>query len=129
MNSTTIVMDSGLIEMHIRLFDYAQMAVRDGNDWVVDCDLEAFFDNVNHDLLMTQLRSRHKDVILLRLINRYLKAGVCINGMKQASLKGVPQGGQGESFMRTFVRISTMKSLETLRNAQEIVVFIQINMI
>ena len=42
---------------------------------------------------MTQLRSRHKDVILLRLINRYLKAGVCINGMKQASLKGVPQGG------------------------------------
>ena len=72
---------------------HAQAVIRNGCDWVVDCDLEAFFDNVNHDLLMTQLRSRHKDLILLRLINRYLKAGVCINGMKQASLKGVPQGG------------------------------------
>ena len=70
-----------------------QATIRDGYNWVVDCDLEAFFDNVNHDLLMTQLRARHKDVMLLRLINHYLKAGVCINGIKQASLKGVPQGG------------------------------------
>ena len=61
---------------------YAQAVVRQGYDWVIDCDLEAFFDNVNHDLLMTQLRTRHKDMVLLRLIKRFLKAGVCINGIK-----------------------------------------------
>ena len=72
---------------------YVQAVTREGYDWVVDCDLEAFFDNVNHDLLMTQLRAHHEDDTLLRLINRYLKSGVCINGMKEASLKGVPQGG------------------------------------
>ena len=72
---------------------YAQSVIRDGYNGVVDCDLEAFFDQVNHDLLMNQLKAHHDDVTLLRLINRYLKAGVCINGTKQASMKGVPQGG------------------------------------
>ena len=72
---------------------YAQSVIRDGYNWVVDCDLEAFFDQVNHDLLMNQLKAHYDDVTLLRLINRYLKAGVCINGTKQASIKGVPQGG------------------------------------
>ena len=72
---------------------YAQSVIRDGYNWVVDCDLEAFFDQVNHDLLMNQLKAHHDDVTLLRLINRYLKAGECINGTKQASMKGVPQGG------------------------------------
>ncbi|WP_422463027.1 group II intron reverse transcriptase/maturase [Endozoicomonas sp. ALB115] len=72
---------------------HVQSVIRNGYNWVVDCDLEAFFDHVNHDLLMTQLKAHHKDATLLRLINRYLKAGVCINGIKQASLKGVPQGG------------------------------------
>ena len=72
---------------------YAQSVIRDGYNWAVDCDLEAFFDQINHDLLMNQLKAHHDDVTLLRLINRYLKAGVCINGTKQASMKGVPQGG------------------------------------
>lgn len=72
---------------------HIKATMQEGYNWVVDCDLEAFFDNVNHDLLMTQLSAHHKDVKLLRLINRFLKAGVCINGIKQASLKGVPQGG------------------------------------
>ena len=72
---------------------YAQSVIRDGYNWVVDCDLEAFFDQVNHDLLMNQLKAHHDDVTLLRLNNCYLKADVCINGTKQASMKGVPQGG------------------------------------
>ena len=42
---------------------------------------------------MTQLKAHHDDDKLLWLINRYLKAGVCVNGIKQASVKGVPQGG------------------------------------
>lgn len=72
---------------------YAQTTIREGYTWVVDCDLENFFDEVNHDLLMTKLKKRHPDPIFLRLINRFLKAGVQIQGQTQASTKGVPQGG------------------------------------
>jgi group II intron reverse transcriptase/maturase len=72
---------------------YAQETLRQGYRWVVDCDLEAFFDRVNHDLLMEQLKEKHRDTQLLRLINRYLKAGVRIDGATQASIEGVPQGG------------------------------------
>ncbi len=72
---------------------YAQETLRSGYDWVVDCDLEAFFDCVNHDLLMKQLETKHHDHEFLRLINRYLKSGVEINGRKQATTEGVPQGG------------------------------------
>jgi len=71
----------------------AQETIQQGYRWVVDCDLEAFFDNVNHDKLMTQLKDRHRDPMLLRLINRYLKAGVQIDGTTKASIEGVPQGG------------------------------------
>ena len=72
---------------------YAQNTVRQGYSWAVDCDLEAFFDGVNHDLLMEQLKAKHQDRQLLRLINRYLKAGIQINGVTQTSTEGVPQGG------------------------------------
>lgn len=72
---------------------YAQNTVRHGYSWAVDCDLEAFFDGVNHDLLMEQLKAKHQDRQLLRLINRYLKAGIQINGVTQTSTEGVPQGG------------------------------------
>lgn len=72
---------------------YAQDTLRKGHDWVVDCDLEAFFDCVNHDLLMKQLETKHQEQGFLRLVNRYLKAGVEINGRKQATTEGVPQGG------------------------------------
>ena len=72
---------------------FAQETIQQGFHWVVDCDLEAFFDCVNHDLLMTQLKAKHQDVHLLRLINRYLKAGVRVDGATIASIEGVPQGG------------------------------------
>ncbi len=72
---------------------YAQEAIQQEYRWVVDCDLEAFFDCVNHDLLMMQLKGKHPDPLLLRLINRYLKAGVRIEGATRASIEGVPQGG------------------------------------
>lgn len=72
---------------------FAQSTIRQNHSWVIDCDLEAFFDCVNHDLLMERLKGKHQDPQLLRLINRYLKAGVHINGATQASTEGVPQGG------------------------------------
>ena len=67
--------------------------MQEGYRWTVDCDLEAFFDRVNHDLLMVKLRERISDPVLLQLINRYLKAGVWSNGVISPTVKGVPQGG------------------------------------
>lgn len=60
---------------------------------MVDMDLQAFFDRVNHDRLMTRLKTRCPDAALLRLVNRYLKAGVSVAGSIEATCWGVPQGG------------------------------------
>ena len=70
-----------------------QTRIRQGHGWVVDMDLQAFFDRVNHDRLMARLKSRCPDVGLLRLVNRYLKAGVSVAGNIEATPMGVPQGG------------------------------------
>ncbi|MFN3988593.1 MAG: reverse transcriptase domain-containing protein [Rhodocyclaceae bacterium] len=72
---------------------YAQVEIRNGFGWVVDIDLDAFFDRVNHDRLMVRLKQHCPDQALLRLINRYLKAGVWVAGRTEASTAGVPQGG------------------------------------
>ena len=70
-----------------------QADIREGRRWVVDLDLEAFFDRVNHDRLMVRLKRHIPDVALLRLINHYLKAGVSVGEEVQATTMGVPQGG------------------------------------
>lgn len=66
---------------------------REGKRWVVDLDLEKFFDEVNHDVLMKRVRAVIRDRTLLKLIARYLKAGMLHNGKAQARKKGTPQGG------------------------------------
>jgi RNA-directed DNA polymerase len=71
----------------------AQADIRAGYAWVVDLDLDAFFDQVNHDRLMSRLKRPIPDRDVLRLINRYLKAGVRIGARTEASTAGVPQGG------------------------------------
>jgi RNA-directed DNA polymerase len=70
-----------------------QADIRDGYRWVVDLDLEAFFDRVNHDRLMHRLKQHVPDAALLRLINRFLKAGVWVGDHIEATTMGVPQGG------------------------------------
>ena len=70
-----------------------QADIRAGYAWVVDTDMEAFFDRVNQDRLMVRLKQHTNDPVLLRLINRYLKAGVSMGGGVQATTQGVPQGG------------------------------------
>jgi group II intron reverse transcriptase/maturase len=70
-----------------------QADIRDGRRWVVDLDLEAFFDRVNHDRLMSRLKQHVPDGALLRLINRYLKAGVRVGDHTAPTTMGVPQGG------------------------------------
>ena len=65
----------------------------EGNRWVVDIDLEKFFDKVNHDRLMGTLAKRIQDKRLLKLIRKYLKSGIMINGIVSTSEEGTPQGG------------------------------------
>ncbi|MHB1271423.1 MAG: reverse transcriptase domain-containing protein [Rhodanobacter sp.] len=72
---------------------HVQRTIRDGYGWVVDMDLESFFDRVNHDRLMARLKGRTTDAVVLRLINRFLKAGVIVEGTQHATTRGVPQGG------------------------------------
>lgn len=71
----------------------AQRYVKDGYKWVVDIDLEKFFDKVDHDRLMSEVRKRVSDWRVLRLIRRYLESGVLEDDMLYASLEGTPQGG------------------------------------
>lgn len=72
---------------------YAQATIRQGYGWVVDIDLEAFFDRVNHDRLMVRVRQHVDAPDVLRLINRFLKSGVQVGAHIQATMQGVPQGG------------------------------------
>ena len=67
--------------------------IREGRKIAVDVDLSKFFDRVNHDKLMTLLSRKIKDKRLLKLIGRYLRAGVIDNQLYSESLEGVPQGG------------------------------------
>lgn len=70
-----------------------QAQVQAGRNWVVDLDLESFFDRVNHDRLVHRLATHVPDAALLKLIRRFLKAGAWVDGHVQASARGVPQGG------------------------------------
>jgi len=71
----------------------ARQYVQEGRRWVVDVDLEKFFDRVNHDILMSRLAKRIKDKRMLALIRRYLEAGVMANGVVVERWEGTPQGG------------------------------------
>lgn len=67
--------------------------VEEGHRWVVDIDLEAFFDRVNHDMLMARVARQVKDKRVLKLIRAYLESGVCEGGLVTVRREGTPQGG------------------------------------
>lgn len=71
----------------------AQEYVAEGRDMVVDLDLEKFFDRVNHDVLMSRLARRIDDKRLLRIVRRFLEAGMMRNGVCVERYQGTPQGG------------------------------------
>jgi RNA-directed DNA polymerase len=73
--------------------EQARAYVAEGRGWVVDLDLERFFDRVNHDVLMGRLAKGIGDQRLLRLVRRYLEAGVLLNGVVMEREEGTPQGG------------------------------------
>jgi len=71
----------------------AQGYIREGKRWVVDIDLEKFFDRVNHDVLMARVARVVSDVRILKLIRRFLEAGMMREGLVEQRVEGTPQGG------------------------------------
>ncbi|WP_342471290.1 group II intron reverse transcriptase/maturase [Ureibacillus sp. FSL K6-3587] len=90
----------------------AKEYIRDGHRWVVDMDLEKFFDKVNHDRLMGTLAKRIQDKPLLKLIRKYLQSGVMINGVVSSTLEGTPQGGPLSPLLSNIVLDELDKELE-----------------
>ncbi|GHV88244.1 hypothetical protein AGMMS50267_06040 [Spirochaetia bacterium] len=64
-----------------------------GYTYVVDLDLEKYFDTVNHDLLIKMVRETVKDEGVITMIKKFLKSGVMVNGLVSQTEQGTPQGG------------------------------------
>jgi RNA-directed DNA polymerase len=90
----------------------AQGHINEGYTWVVDIDLEKFFDRVNHDKLMGRLSRKISDKRVLRLVRRYLESGVLTNGVKIATDEGTPQGGPLSPLLANIMLDDLDKELE-----------------
>ena len=90
----------------------AREHIEAGYRWVVDIDLERFFDTVNHDRLMARMKEEVKDKRVLRLVNEYLKAGVMVNGVVTESEEGTPQGGPLSPLLSNIVLTELDRKLE-----------------
>lgn len=90
----------------------ADRFVSEGKEWVVDIDLEKFFDKINHDRLMQRLRKGIGDHRMLRLIHQYLKAGLMADGLIEQRTAGTPQGGPLSPLLSNIVLDELDKELE-----------------
>ena len=95
----------------------AQRYIQEGRKWVVDVDLETFFDRVNHDVLMGRLAKRIADHRMLRLIRRYLEAGVMVKGVVVERHEGTPQGGPLSPLLANVLLDEVDKELEKRKHA------------
>jgi RNA-directed DNA polymerase len=90
----------------------AQQYIAQGHGWVIDLDLEKFFDRVNHDKLMGQIAKRVEDKRLLKLTRAFLNAGVMENGLVSPSVEGTPQGGPLSPLLSNLVLDELDRELE-----------------
>jgi group II intron reverse transcriptase/maturase len=90
----------------------AREYIEAGHHWVVDIDMEKFFDTVNHDRLMARMKAKIADKRVLRLVNEYLKAGVMVDGVVVRSEEGTPQGGPLSPLLSNIVLSELDEKLE-----------------
>ena len=91
----------------------AKRCIEDGLEWVVDIDVEKFFDRVNHDILMNRVAMRIRDKRVLRLIRAFLNSGIMADGVKSRSEKGTPQGGPLSPLLANILLDDLDKELES----------------
>ena len=104
--------------------------IQQGYRWVVDIDLEKFFDKVNHDRLMATLAKRIKDKTLLKLIRKFLQSGILINGLVKPSEQGTPQGGPLSPLLSNIVLDELDRELERrghkfVRYADDCIIYVR----
>jgi len=104
--------------------------LNEGYEWVIDLDIERFFDKVNHDKLIQVLREHVNDSDVLNLIRKYLKAGVMEKGLEQATSAGVPQGGPLSVILSNVYLDKLDKELEErglrfVRYADDVLIFVR----
>src|ERR1039458_8932611 len=90
----------------------AQQYIAEGNRWVVELDLEKFFDRVNHDKLMAAIARRVSDKRMLKLIRAFLESGVMENGLVSPVDEGTPQGGPLSPLLSNLVLDELDRELE-----------------
>jgi RNA-directed DNA polymerase len=90
----------------------AQGHVNRGKRWVVDMDLEKFFDRVNHDVLMVRVERKVKDERVLKIIRRFLQSGIMQQGLAEPRTEGTPQGGPLSPLLSNILLDDLDKELE-----------------
>ncbi len=93
--------------------EQAQKNINEGYKYVVDMDLEKFFDKVNHDILMNLISEKIEDKRVLKLIRKYLNSGIMTNGIFAKSEEGAPQGGPLSPLLSNILLNELDKELET----------------
>jgi len=94
----------------------SKIYVQSGGRWIVNVDLSKFFDEVDHDRLLSKLRNKIKDRRVIHLIDRYLRVGVMSNGIEQRRIKGTPQGSPLSPLLSNIVLDELDKELEKRRH-------------
>ena len=107
--------------------------LNEGYEWVVDLDIEKYFDTVNHDKLISILRERINDATTLHLIRSYLRAGVMEDGLVSATEEGVPQGGPlspilSNVYLDKFDKELESRGLRFVRYADDCNIFVRSEM-
>lgn len=107
--------------------------LNDGYEWIIDLDIEKFFDTVNHDKLISILRERVNDSKTLHLIRAYLQAGILDKGLVSSSTIGTPQGGPisvilSNIYLDKFDKELESRNLRFARYADDCIIFVKSEM-